>query len=164
MKIASKKLVRQRGLTVFLCFLIGGSVAAADQLNWPDPAAAEPWCGGHYIDWRGSGPKAFFAPKHEDGTAPVVEAPTWLIRERWDDLVFDAFDRAKPLGQTVVLRRKDVAGMRVCVQSPEASDIGKHLEPYANREWWQFHIRRWTGVSWGGELRIAECRGEPPNG
>ena len=126
--------------------------------------AAEPWCGGHYIDWRGSEPKTFFSPKHEDGTAPVVEPPAWLIWDRWDALVFDAYDRAEPLDQTTVLRREDVAGMRVCVQSPEASDIGKHLEPYANREWWRFHIRRWTGVSWGGELRIAECRGEAPNG
>ena len=164
MKIALKKWVRQRGLTVFLCFLIGGFVAAVEQLIWPDSVAAQPWCGGHYIDWRGNAPKAFFAQKHEDGIAPVLEAPAWLNRERWDALVFKAFDRAEPLGQTVVLRREDVAGMRVCVQSPEASGIGKNLEPYANREWWQFHIRRWTGVSWGGDLRIAECRWEPPNG
>ena len=130
----------------------------------PPVVAAQTWCGGHKIGWRDSEPEAFFSPKHEDGTAPVVEYPAWLIRDRWDALVFDAFDRAEPLDQTIVLRRQDVAGIRVCVQSPEASDIGKHLQPHANVEWWRFHIRRWTDVSWRGELRIAECRGEAPNG
>ena len=40
MKIAFKERVRQRGLTVFLCFLVVGSVAAVEQLIWPDPVMA----------------------------------------------------------------------------------------------------------------------------
>ena len=40
MKIALKTWMRQRGLTVFLCFLIGGSVAAVEQLISPDPVMA----------------------------------------------------------------------------------------------------------------------------
>ena len=40
MKIAFKEGMHQRGLAVFLCFLIGGSVTAVEQLIGPDPVMA----------------------------------------------------------------------------------------------------------------------------
>ena len=40
MKIALEKGMRQRSLTVFLCFLVGGSVAAVEQAIWPDTVIA----------------------------------------------------------------------------------------------------------------------------
>ena len=129
-------------------------------------AAAQPsWCGGHSIEWAGGPSRAFSALADESSSAPTIEQPAWLIRDRWDALVFDAFENPPPEGrQTLVLERGDVSSIRVCMQSPETSEVGQLLEPYSDASWWRFHIRRWTGVSWNGEILIADCTGEPARG
>ena len=126
-------------------------------------AAAQPtWCGGHSIEWAGGPPRAFSALADGSSSALAIEQPAWLVRDRWDALVFNAFENPSPEGRlTEVLARGDVSSIRVCMQSPETSEVGQLLEPYSDASWWRFHIRRWTGVSWNGEIVIADCTGEP---
>ena len=102
----------------------------------------------------------------EGGLEPTIQQPAWLNRERWDALVFNTYDYdGSPIGfRTNVLERDVVSSIRVCMQSPERSEVGKVLEPYSDASWWRFHIRRWTGVDWNGEILIADCTREPAPG
>ena len=128
--------------------------------------AAQPgWCGGHRIEWTGGLPRAFAVLADESGSETVIQQPAWLIRDRWDALVFNAFDHPPPDGrQTLVLEKEVVPTIRVCMQSPETSEVGRQLEPYSDASWWQFHIHRWTGVRWDGDVVIADCTDEPEPG
>ena len=102
----------------------------------------------------------------EGGLEPTIQQPVWLNRERWDALVFSTYDYdGSPIGfRTNVLERDVVSSIRVCMQSPERSEVGKVLEPYSDASWWRFHTRRWTGVDWNGEILIADCTREPAPG
>ena len=114
---------------------------------------------------RSSGaPGARFDPQHEDGQQPTIPEPAGMNRERWDELVFNAWERAYPAEQTVVLDRATVPTIRVCIQSPDTSYTGQRLAPFAEASWWRRHIMYWTGLSWSGEIRIAACTDEPQEG
>ena len=156
-------------------------------LLWPLEAEAQHgWCGGHRIEWVGGAPRAglgpappgggradrsagadrrgsgAYEPTHEDGGEPTLEAPEGLNRERWSQLVFNTYEFRSRTVQTRVLAREQVPQIQVCMQSPETSVTGERLAPYAQASWWRQHIRRWTGLSWSGEVRIAACTEEPP--
>ena len=158
-------------------------------LLWPVEAEAQHgWCGGHRIEWVGGAPRAglgpappgggradrsagadrrgsgAYGPTDEDGTQPTVEEPAGLNRERWDQLVFNAREQRYRTVQTRVLAREQVPQIQVCMQSPETSVTGERLAPYAEVSWWRRHIGRWTGLSWSGEIRVAACTEEPPEG
>ena len=158
-------------------------------LLWSQAAGAQQgWCGGHRIEWVGGAPRAglglappgggradrsagadrrgsgAYGPTDEDGTQPTVEEPAGLNRERWDQLVFNAREQRYRTIQTWVLPREVVPTIHVCMQSPETSVTGERLAPYAEALWWRQHIRRWTGRSWNGEIRVAPCTEEPPEG
>ena len=100
-------------------------------------AAAQPtWCGGHSIEWAGGPPRAFSALADGSSSALAIEQPAWLVRDRWDALVFNAFENPSPEGRlTEVLARGDVSSIRVCMQSPETSEVGQLLEPYSDASW-----------------------------
>lgn len=121
-------------------------------------------------DRLGGGPGAGFYPTHNDGTQPTIEEPAGLNRERWDALVFDVRESSVgwsvPPGQrrTIVIRPDAVPTIRICIQSPKTSNIGRRLEPYSDPSWWRRQIDRWTGLRWNGEIRIAACTEEPPDG
>ena len=158
-------------------------------LLWPVEAEAQHgWCGGHRIEWVGGGPRAglglappgggradrsagadrrgsgAYGPTDEDGGEPILEAPEGLNRERWSQLVFNTYEFRSRTRQTRVLAREQVPQIRVCFQSPETSGTGELLAPYADASWWRHHIRRWTGLSWSGEIRVAACTEEPSEG
>ena len=118
---------------------------------------------------RSSGaPGASFDPtvvrRHQDGQQPTIPEPDGMNRERWDELVFNAWERAEPAEQTVVLDRATVPTIRVCIQSPDTSYTGQRLAPFSEASWWRRHILYWTGLSWSGEIRIAACTDEPQEG
>ena len=118
---------------------------------------------------RASGaPGASFDPtvvrRHQDGQQPTIPEPAGMNRERWDELVFNAWERAEPAEQTVVLDRATVPTIRVCIQSPDTSYTGERLAPFSDASWWRRHIMYWTGLSWSGEIRIAACTDEPQEG
>ena len=118
---------------------------------------------------RSSGaPGASFDPtvvrRHQDGQQPTIPEPAGMNRERWDELVFNAWERADPAEQTVVLDRATVPTIRVCIQSPDTSYTGERLVPFSEASWWRRHIMYWTGLSWSGEIRIAACTDEPQEG
>ena len=114
---------------------------------------------------RSSGaPGARFDPTHEDGQQPTIPEPAGMDRERWDELVFNAWERADPAEQTIVLDRATVPTIRVCIQSPDTSYTGQRLAPFSEASWWRRHILYWTGLSWSGEIRIAACTDEPQEG
>ena len=118
---------------------------------------------------RSSGaPGASFDPtvvrRHQDGQQPTIPEPAGMNRERWDELVFNAWERAEPAEQTVVLDRATVPTIRVCIQSPDTSYTGERLAPFSDASWWRRHIMYWTGLSWSGEIRIAACTDEPQEG
>ena len=158
-------------------------------LLWPQAAGAQQgWCGGHRIEWVGGAPRAglglappgggradrsagadrrgsgAYGPTDEDGGEPILEAPAGLNRERWSQLVFNTYEFRSRTVQTRVLAREQIPQIRVCIQSPETSGTGEKLAPYSDASWWRHHIRRWTGLSWSGEIRIAACTEEPPEG
>ena len=155
-------------------------------LLWASPAAAQGWrCGGHSIEWAGGAPAAanhaeatdgadrVYGPVHEDGSQPTVPEPAGLNRQRWDDLVFNAYDLPRsrspfiePLGQrqTQVMEREVVPTFGICVQGPEHSRFGRRAEPYANEAWWRQQIERWSGIRWSGEFRVGACTGAVPDG
>ena len=107
---------------------------------------------------------ARFDPTHEDGQQPTIPEPAGMDRERWDELVFNAWERAEPAEQTTVLDRATVPTIRVCIQSPDTSYTGERLAPFSEASWWRRHIMYWTGLSWSGEIRIAACTDEPQEG
>ena len=118
---------------------------------------------------RSSGaPGASFDPtvvrRHQDGQQPTIPEPAGMNRARWDELVFNAWERADPAEQTVVLDRATVPTIRVCIQSPDTSYTGQRLAPFSEASWWRRHIMYWTGLSWSGEIRIAACTDEPQEG
>ena len=116
----------------------------------------------------GAAPGASFDPtvvrRHQDGQQPTIPEPAGMDRERWDELVFNAWERAEPAEQTVVLDRATVPTIRVCIQSPDTSYTGERLAPFSDASWWRRHIMYWTGLSWSGEIRIAACTDEPQEG
>ena len=104
-------------------------------------AAAQPtWCGGHSIEWAGGPPRAFSALADGSSSALAIEQPAWLVRDRWDALVFNAFENPSPEGRlTEVLARGDVSSIRVCMQSPETSEVGQRrccMKPLAGEVIW----------------------------
>ena len=118
---------------------------------------------------RASGvPGASFDPtivrRHQDGQQPTIPEPAGMDRARWDELVFNAWERAEPAEQTVVLDRATVPTIRVCIQSPDTSYTGQRLAPFSEASWWRRHILYWTGLSWSGEIWIAACTDEPQEG
>ena len=118
---------------------------------------------------RSSGaPGASFDPtvvrRHQDGQQPTIPEPVGMNRARWDELVFNAWERTHPAEQTVVLDRATVPTIRVCIQSPDTSYTGQRLAPFSEASWWRRHIMYWTGLSWSGEIRIAACTDEPQEG
>ena len=141
-------------------------------LFWLSPAEAQRLAGDHLIEWIGGVPDASFEPRHEDGQQPTIPEPAGMNRERWDALVFDAFDepeggfepRRPLIGQTIVLERAVVPTIRICIQSPDTSKTGERLAPYSDASWWRRNIARWTGLSWNGEIRIAACTNGPQTG
>lgn len=170
------------------CLLPGILIACA---LCPAPADAQGWrCGGHTIEWVGGfagfggGPAGDRHaaggesdrgrdPAHEDGSQPAVPEPSGLNRQRWDDLVFNAYDlpRSRPpfiealaRRQTQVIERDIVPTIGICVQGSEHSYAGRRFEPYANETWWREQIERWSGLRWSGELRVDACTNEPPDG
>ena len=171
MRNAVKSRTLPAGLFILLVAgLLSSMPAEAQQLS----------CGGHRIQWAGGAPRgsakttsdsdgkapgASFVPTHQDGQQPTIDEPAGLDREVWDALVFDTNDYGYfYVSQTVVLDRRTVPTIRICIQSPETSTTGKRLEPYSKPSWWRRHIRRWTDLGWNGEIRIAACTGEPPEG
>ena len=137
-------------------------------LLWATPAEAQRFsCGGHRIHWVGGAPAARFDPTHEDGQQPTIPEPAGMNRERWDELVFNAYDNPTAgfeSAQTIVLDRATVPTIRVCIQSPDTSYTGERLAPFSEASWWRRHIMYWTGLSWSGEIRIAACTDEPQEG
>ena len=128
-------------------------------------------CGGHFITRGGRVPvradsgSARFDPQHEDGQQPTIPEPVGMYRKRWDALVFNRHELGpRHFTQTRVLDRRTVPTIKVCVQSPTTSRTGERLEPYSNAPWWRENIRRWTGLSWNGEIKIAACTDDPQEG
>ena len=151
-------------------------------------AGAQPVeCGGHRIEWVGGAPgwqlraapspgaawsrgpvdrSSAIGPAHEEdeGAEPTIEEPAGLNRERWDALLFDAWESYPGYDQTIVLHADIVPTIRICMQSADVSGTGERLAPYANTTWWREQIEYWTGQPWNGEVRIAECTDEPSEG
>lgn len=169
--------------------VIGSLVAVC--LGIGPAAAQQHWCGGHRIEWVGRAPGVSFSrataglvpqsgssagrydPTHFDGSEPTIEEPPDLNREVWEALVFDAAEQPRPsaywgvplvLRRTMVMHADTVSNVRICIQSPETSDTGKRLAPHANAAWWRREIREQTGMNWNGEIRIAACTEDPPDG
>ena len=135
--------------------LLGATPAEAQRLS----------CGGHPIPGAGEAPDASFDPQHEDGQQPTIPEPASMNRERWEALVFNAYRLGpKHARYTNVLDRAVVQTIRICIQSPDTSYTGERLAPYSDASWWQRQIKRWTGLHWNGEIRIAACTDEPLQG
>ena len=158
------------------------------------PAEAQPRiCGGHRIEWVGGAPGGGFGPAgagdrpqdgrspagggfdptHVPGSEPTVPEPPGMSRERWEALVYDAQEHPWSTGfpgallrdrRTLVTRPEAVPTIGICIESPELSETGRRLEPFSDAAWWRRHMERWTGLRWNGEIRIAACAGEPPQG
>ena len=94
---------------------------------------------------------------------PTIPEPAGLNRERWDALVFNAWEGWR-YDQTIVIARDVVPTVNVCIQSPDVSRTGERLVPYSDAAWWRRQIDRWTGVRWSGEIRIAACTGTGSDG
>ena len=104
------------------------------------------------------------AEAQNDGDEPTIEEPAGLDRERWEALVFDAWEHYPGVNQTRVLPRERVPTIRICMQSPDESKTGERLAPYATVSWWREQIEYWTGINWNGEIRIAACTETPSEG
>ena len=100
--------------------------------------------------------------QHDGDAPPTIAEPAGLDRERWEALVFDAWEGYPGVNQTIVLPRESVPTIRICMQSPDESKTGERLAPYATVSWWREQIAYWTGLTWNGEIRIAACT-EPPS-
>ena len=121
----------------------------------------------------GAGSGGGYDSTHYDGADPTLEEPPGLNRDVWEALVFDAQENpgrnspwGVPLGQrqTLVMHADIVPTVRICIQSPETSNTGKRLAAHADASWWERQFRDQTGLNWNGEIRIAACTGEPPDG
>ena len=142
-------------LGLLILGLLGATPAEAQRLS----------CGGHRIDWVGGAPGASFDPTHDDGQQPTIDEPAGMNRERWDALVFDTFEYGYfYVSQTIVFDRSVAPTIRICIQSSDTSKTGERLASYSDASWWRRQIQRWTGISWNGEIRIAACTEQPPEG
>ena len=112
----------------------------------------------------GDASAAGFDPTHYPIPGPTIPEPAGMNRERWDALVFNAFDSSLREDQTYVLDRAVVPTIRICIQSADDSYTGERLAPYADASWWRRQIDRWTSLRWNGEIRIAACTGDVSNG
>ena len=114
-----------------------------------------------------------FDPTHVPGSEPTVPEPPGMSRERWEALVYDAQENPWSTGytgallrdrRTLMIRPEVVPTIGFCIESPEISETGRRLEPFSDAAWWRRQMERWTGLRWNGEVRIAACAGDPPQG
>ena len=100
-------------------------------------------------------------------------------RELWDGLVYDAYDYPRPDSgaedrwrtglpledrHTMTMARVDAMSFQLCIQSADDSYTGQRLERYANEDWWRRQVKRFTNLTWRGDITIDECTGDPPRG
>ena len=94
----------------------------------------------------------------------AVPTPAWLTqsdRDLWDQLVYDAYDdqHHELIGlpdladrRTLVLWHQDLRTFDVCWELSSQSYAAERLAPYANANWWETQIERWTGLDWQGDF------------
>ena len=132
----------------------------------PAAAAQDLACGGHII--IGSGvPRALDAPPGSY-LRPRIDQPSWMTardRELWDQLIYDAYDSTGFISmgkdledrQTAVIRSSAARTADICIEPADQSYTGERLAPYANEDWLERQLERWTGLPWRGDLSFGEC-------
>ena len=146
------------------------------------PASAQRYeCGGHRIHWIGGAPYASFDRTPQDHLPPTIPEPGGMTahdRTLWDALVFNAYDHPSPNirnpngmsslpldeRRTVVMHKAEATSFRLCIQSADESYTGERLGRYTDPAWWKRQVRRFTNLSWAGDLKVSTCTEEPPPG
>ena len=142
-----------RTATLLLAALIVSAPTAAQQLV----------CGGHRVT-DASGSRVMLDVDRDPLARPAEPQPAWMTvrdRELWDALVFDAYDSSGPQGDLPLEQRRtrtvsagDLRSVDVCLPRRDENVTGERVAPYANEQWWQRHIERWTGLPWRGSVTI----------
>ena len=136
----------------------------AAALILPAPATAQQLvCGGHRVTGD-SGSRVTLDVDRDPLASPTQPQPAWMTardRELWDALVFDAYDSSGPQGDLPLEQRRtrtvparELRSVDVCLPHRDENVTGERLAPYANEQWWERHIERWTGLSWRGSFFI----------
>ena len=142
-------------------------LAAFSVLAVAPPAAAQDLaCGGHVIIGSDA-PRALDAPPGSY-LLPRIDQPSWMTArdsELWDALVYDVYDSTGFIStgkdledrQTAVIRDSAARTLDVCIEPADQGYAGERLAPYANADWLEGQIERWTGRSWRGDVSTGDC-------